>query len=94
MFIRLAFAIATSIEPEILILDEVVGAGDADFVDKANQRMRQMVKRGRALILASHSIGALHEFCDRVIWLERGSVIADGPTESVCDIYMRRSMAA
>jgi ABC-type polysaccharide/polyol phosphate transport system ATPase subunit len=94
MFIRLAFAIATSIEPEILILDEVVGAGDADFVDKANQRMRQMVKRGRALILASHSIGALHEFCDRVIWLERGSVIADGPTESVCAMYMGRSMAA
>jgi ABC-type polysaccharide/polyol phosphate transport system ATPase subunit len=94
MFIRLAFAIATSIEPEILILDEVVGAGDADFVNKANQRMRDMVKRGRALILASHSIGALHEFCDRVIWIERGVIVADGPTEAVCGMYMRRSLAA
>lgn len=94
MFIRLAFAIATSIEPEILILDEVVGAGDADFIDKANQRMRDMVKRGRALMLASHSIAALHEFCDRVIWMERGAIVADGPTETVCAMYLGRSMAA
>jgi ABC-type polysaccharide/polyol phosphate transport system ATPase subunit len=94
MFVRLAFAIATSIEPELLILDEVMGAGDADFAERANQRMRAMVKRGRALILASHSIPALHEFCDRVIWLERGSIIADGPTAAVCDMYLGRALAA
>lgn len=94
MFVRLAFAIATAIEPELLILDEVVGAGDADFADRASQRMREMVRRGRALILASHSVAALHEFCDRVIWLQRGVIVADGPTDVVCDLYLGHAVAA
>jgi len=94
MFVRLAFAIATSISPDILILDEVVGAGDAEFINRANERMRQLASRGRSLMLASHSIGALHEFCDRVIWLDRGRVVMDGDTALVCETYMRRYAAA
>jgi ABC-type polysaccharide/polyol phosphate transport system ATPase subunit len=93
MFVRLAFAIATSINPDILILDEVVGAGDAEFFQRVHERMKQMVKRGRSLILASHSIAALHEFCDRVILIERGRIVMDGDTKTVCDLYMRRFAA-
>ncbi|MGD9967838.1 MAG: ABC transporter ATP-binding protein [Hyphomonadaceae bacterium] len=93
MFVRLAFAIATSINPDILILDEVVGAGDAEFIHRANERMKKMVKRGRSLILASHSIAALHELCDRVILIDRGRIVMDGETASVCDLYIRRFAA-
>lgn len=94
MFVRLAFAIATSISPDILILDEVVGAGDAEFMERASERMRQMVQRGRSLILASHSITSLHEFCDRVILLDRGRMVMDGDTATVCDTYVRRFATA
>jgi ABC-type polysaccharide/polyol phosphate transport system ATPase subunit len=94
MFIRLAFAIATSISPDVLILDEVVGAGDAEFIERANERMRQMVSRGRSLMLASHSIAALTDLCDRVIWLDRGRIVMDGKPDAVCDLYLRRVAAA
>ncbi len=76
MFQRLAFAIATEIDPEILLVDESLNADDARFVQKA-----------KAVILVSHDISIVKELCTRVIWLKKGQIIADGPTQPVLDRY-------
>jgi ABC-type polysaccharide/polyol phosphate transport system ATPase subunit len=88
MFIRLAFATTTSIDPDILIMDEVVGAGDASFQEKAEKRLRNLITRGNVVIMSSHSMGMIEEFCNRVIWLEKGVVMADGATKDVIKAYL------
>lgn len=88
MFIRLAFATTTSIDPDILVMDEVVGAGDASFQEKAEKRLRDLITRGNVVIMSSHSMGMIEEFCTRVIWLEKGVVMADGETKDVIKAYL------
>jgi len=78
MVVRLAFAMATASHPEILLMDEWILAGDAAFMEKAKRRMEAMVRAADILILASHSSGIISEWCNRVIWLEQGKVVADG----------------
>ncbi len=89
MFIRLAFATTTSIDPDILVMDEVVGAGDASFQDKAEKRLRNLIERGNVVVMSSHSMDMIKEFCNRVIWLEKGVVMNDGPTNEVIDHYIQ-----
>jgi lipopolysaccharide transport system ATP-binding protein len=91
MFVRLAFAVSTSVKPEILLLDEVIGAGDAAFADKAKNRMRSFMEQGKMLVLSSHNLSLLSEFCNRTIWLERGHVKADGSTPDVVDAYLKHT---
>jgi lipopolysaccharide transport system ATP-binding protein len=91
MFIRLAFAVSTSINPEILLLDEVMGAGDIRFAEKAKKRMMQFMEQGKVLVFASHSFDLLGQFCERTIWLEQGRVVADGPTREVTTMYRSRA---
>jgi lipopolysaccharide transport system ATP-binding protein len=92
MFIRLAFAVSTSINPEILLLDEVMGAGDIRFAEKAKKRMFEFMEQGKILVFSSHNADLLSTFCERTIWLDKGKVIADGPTTEVTAMY--RSMAS
>lgn len=87
MFIRLAFSVSTAINPEILLLDEVVGAGDAAFIAKANKRMKELISSSRIMILVTHSMKDAVELGNRTIWLERGEVIMDGAPESVVKAY-------
>jgi ABC-type polysaccharide/polyol phosphate transport system ATPase subunit len=87
MFMRLAFATSTAINPEILIADEVVGAGDAQFAEKAKHRIERLLSGGNTTVLSSHSMDLIRRFCDRVIWLHRGKVIADGPIETIIKEY-------
>ncbi|MEN9902886.1 MAG: hypothetical protein RL651_1550 [Pseudomonadota bacterium] len=87
MFMRLAFATSTAINPEILIADEVVGAGDAQFAEKARQRIESLLSGERTTVLSSHSMELIRQFCDRVIWLHRGKLIADGTTEEIIREY-------
>ncbi len=87
MFIRLAFAVSTSINPEILLLDEVMGAGDIRFAEKARKRMMEFMQQGKVLVFASHSFDLLNDFCERTIWLDKGRVAADGPTREVTSLY-------
>jgi ABC-type polysaccharide/polyol phosphate transport system ATPase subunit len=87
MFIRLAFAVSTSINPEILLLDEVMGAGDIRFADKAKRRMFEFMEQGKILVFSSHSFDLLKTFCERTVWLERGMIVADGPTDFVINQY-------
>ena len=84
---RLAFAIATAIDPEILIVDEVLGAGDGYFAGRAARRMQTMCERGKALLFVSHSTAAVRMICDTCIWLENGQVRLRGPVETVVRQY-------
>jgi ABC-2 type transport system ATP-binding protein len=87
MRLRLAFAVATARKSDILLLDEVIGVGDASFHLKAYERLRGLVQRSRVLVLASHSAKILEEICNKAIWLHQGALIAYGPVEKVVAAY-------
>ena len=87
MMARLAFAVATVIEPEILIVDEILAVGDAAFQGKSRARMMDMMSGGTTVLFVSHSIAQIREMCDRCIWLEQGQVKMIGDTQSVCEAY-------
>ena len=89
MFLRLAFSISTAIEPDILLLDEVVAAGDAAFIEKANQRMKEMVNISKIMVLVTHSMESAKEMCSRCIWLDRGEIQMDGQPETVTAAYIK-----
>ena len=84
---RLSFAIATAVDPEILIVDEVLGTGDGYFAGRAARRMQQMCDRGKALLFVSHAPSAVRMMCDTCIWLENGEVRLRGPVETVLRAY-------
>jgi ABC-type polysaccharide/polyol phosphate transport system ATPase subunit len=87
MSIRLAFALSTAIEPDILLVDEVIGAGDANFLEKAKKRMHAIIQKSNIMVLASHSNDIITQFCNRVLWLEHGQIKLDGPAEEVIQAY-------
>ncbi len=89
MLVRLAFAIATTIEPDILLIDEVLGAGDLAFQIKAKKRMQELIGKARVVVLVSHDTGALSELCDRVLWLDHGRIRMDGFVDEVVAAYTR-----
>ncbi len=89
MRLRLAFAIATARKPDILLLDEVIGAGDANFFKKAFARLLGMVEQSRILVVASHSTKIVEDLCNKAIWLHQGSLIAYGPVDEVLAAYGR-----
>lgn len=87
MYARLAFATATAVRPEVLIVDEILGAGDAYFAQKSSQRMATLTGEGTTLLFVSHDISAVQMMCDRAIWIDRGRVVADGPPHEVSRKY-------
>lgn len=87
MLIRLAFSIATSVQPEILLVDETLSAGDMAFQLKARQRMRELVAKAQLLVMVSHDTKAISEVCQRVVWLDHGRVRADGPAAEIIADY-------
>jgi ABC-type polysaccharide/polyol phosphate transport system ATPase subunit len=88
MYMKLAFAIATEVDPDILLIDEALGVGDAAFLEKARARLRDLVRRSNALVLVSHDLDALREFCARGLWIQHGHLVADGPIAEVIDQYL------
>ena len=88
MYTRLAFAIATEIDPDILLIDESLGAGDAAFVEKAKARIRGLLDRSNVVVIVSHDMNSLREMCTRGIWMSKGKVIADGPMSEIIDTYL------
>ncbi len=84
---RLGFAVSTAVEPDILILDEVMSTGDAAFRNKANKRMEQMREKTKTVIIVSHNSAQVKELCSRVVWLERGRLFMDGSTERILPVY-------
>jgi ABC-type polysaccharide/polyol phosphate transport system ATPase subunit len=87
MYMRLAFAIATEVNPDILLIDESLGVGDAAFQDKAKARLRNLFDRTQVVILVSHELPTLRELCTRGLWIDHGRLVADGPIDQVIDTY-------
>lgn len=90
MNVRLAFAISTACNPEILLLDEWIGAGDATFIEKANKRVKKMVDNTNIMVVASHSMDLIRQWCNKAIWLEHGKMMAYGDVEEVIDQYLKK----
>jgi lipopolysaccharide transport system ATP-binding protein len=87
MHLRLAFAVSTTVRPEILLMDEWLAVGDQGFKHKAEARMRSLVQSTNILVIASHSHELILETCNRVLWLEHGKIRMDGPAEEVSAAY-------
>lgn len=88
MYARLAFAVATTITPEVLIIDEILGAGDAYFLGKCIERMKALTNQGATILFVSHDISSVQMLCDRGVWLEGGHIIKDGPLLQVSKAYL------
>ena len=87
MLARLAFSVASVVEPEILIVDEILSVGDAEFQQKSRQRMLELMGGGTTVLFVSHSLEQIREMCNRVVWLEHGQIVAIGETGEICDAY-------
>ena len=87
MMMRLAFSVATIVEPAILIVDEILAVGDASFQQKSRARMLELMQGGTTVLFVSHSMDQIREMCDRVLWLDSGEVKMYGETQEVCDAY-------
>lgn len=87
MYLRLAFAVATSIIPDILIMDEMLGAGDASFIEKARERSMEMIHKTKILVISSHDMQIMRDICNKGIWMEKGKIKMIGPIDEVISEY-------
>lgn len=88
MVARLAFSIATIVDPEILIVDEILSVGDAAFQQKSEAKMKSMISGGTTVLYVSHSTASIKALCDRVVWIDHGNVKMIGKADEVCDAYL------
>jgi ABC-type polysaccharide/polyol phosphate transport system ATPase subunit len=93
MYLRLAFAVAAHLEPDVLVVDEILAVGDAEFQRKCLGRMKEAEQDGRTLIFVSHDLESLTRICDRSLWLDRGRVVESGPTEEIVRSYLSSDLA-
>jgi ABC-type polysaccharide/polyol phosphate transport system ATPase subunit len=93
MYLRLAFAVAAHVDPDVLIVDEVLAVGDTEFQRRCLGRMSEFGREGRTVLFVSHDTGAVGQLCRRAVWLERGRVRDDGPARAVLDGYLRDVVA-
>src|SRR6266436_9573749 len=93
MYVRLGFAIAAHLDPDILLLDEVLAVGDAAFQAKCLERIAELRKSGRTIVFISHDLAAVYRLCDRAILLSHGCVLSDGAPRQVIDEYQQMSFA-
>jgi ABC-type polysaccharide/polyol phosphate transport system ATPase subunit len=91
---RLGFAVATDVDPEILLVDEVLSVGDIEFQQKCATRIGQFLARGATIVLVSHSPQAVLELCQRVVWIHEGRVVADGPAAEVVRAFVQHAVPA
>lgn len=89
MVARIGFSIATMVNADILIVDEILSVGDFLFQEKSEKRINELMSGGTTVVIVSHTIDQIRRLCDRVLWLERGRIKMLGPTEEVCDAYMQ-----
>jgi len=95
MYMRLAFAVATEVDPDILVVDEILAVGDAAFQQKCFERLKRFRESGKTILFVTHSMQQIIEYCDRAILLDNGSIVADGePTEVVDLFYVRSGLPA
>ena len=89
MMARLAFSIASVVQPEILIVDEILSVGDVKFQEKSLNRMKELMGGGATVVFVSHSIDKIREMCNHVVWLDHGKVVMYGKANEVCDAYIK-----
>ena len=89
MYMRLAFSVAVHLTPEILVLDEVLSVGDAGFQQKSQKKMKSLLNSGATIILVSHNHHTIRALCERAIWLDKGLIKMDGPSDIVVEKYLR-----
>ena len=92
MTAKLAFSIATIVDPEILIVDEILSVGDIKFQEKSKNKMLEMIKGGTTVLYVSHSLDSIRQLCDRVVWIEHGKMVKIGKTDEICDEYYKAQM--
>lgn len=92
MTAKLAFSIATIVDPEILIVDEILSVGDIKFQEKSKNKMLEMIKGGTTVLYVSHSLDSIRQLCDRVVWIEHGKMVKIGKTDEICDEYYKTQM--
>ena len=92
MIAKLAFSVATVVEPEILIVDEILSVGDIKFQEKSKNKMMEMITGGTTVLYVSHSLESIKELCDRVVWIEHGKMIKIGKAKEICDEYYKKQM--
>ena len=92
MTAKLAFSIATIVNPEILIVDEILSVGDIKFQEKSKNKMLEMIKGGTTVLYVSHSLESIKELCDKVIWIEHGKMIKMGEAKEICEEYYEHQM--
>jgi len=91
MYMRLAFSLATAMQPDILVLDEIFAGGDAAFMEKAKARMHALIDKANIMIMVSHDHLLIKSLCTRVIWLDHGRMMADGAPDTVVAQYLAGS---
>jgi lipopolysaccharide transport system ATP-binding protein len=94
MYVRLAFSVAAHLEPDILVVDEVLAVGDVEFQKKSLGRMQAVAGEGRTVLFVSHNLGAIQSLCQRVLWLNNGRIMSDGPSKQVIQQYMESANTA
>ena len=92
MTAKLAFSIATIVDPEILIVDEILSVGDLRFQEKSKNKMMEMIKGGTTVLYVSHSLESIKDLCNKVVWLDHGQVVKMGDTKKICDEYYKSQM--
>ncbi len=90
MVARLAFSIATVVDPEILIVDEILSVGDLAFQQKSEKKMKELINGGTTVLFVSHSINQIKELCDKVVWLQKGKIFKMGNSEEICTEYEKK----
>lgn len=89
MLVKLGFSIATIVEPDILIIDEVLGVGDVNFQKKSSDKIRSLMDKGTTVLLVSHSIPQIRQLCDKAIWIDQGKIVEIGEVNEVCNHYLK-----
>ena len=92
MVAKLAFSIATIVNPEILIVDEILSVGDIKFQEKSKNKMMEMIKGGTTVLYVSHDLDSILKLCNRVVWLEHGQVVKVGETKEICEEYYKKQL--
>jgi ABC-type polysaccharide/polyol phosphate transport system ATPase subunit len=87
MLVRLCFSIATEIEPEILLIDEILSAGDLSFQEKAHRRIMELIHQSRLLVIATHDTVTVPKLCTRMVWLDHGEIVMQGDPQTVVEAY-------
>lgn len=93
MTAKLAFSIATVVDPEVLIVDEILSVGDIKFQEKSKKKMLDMIKGGTTVLYVSHTLQSIKDLCDKVVWIEHGKMVKMGPAEEICDEYYKSQMS-